>query len=116
MQATTEILEIYSTPAGAVYQCDRKNRLMVNFAGSLSILKVDTFLRLKHAVDSINLNAMVASTDRCADIEIITVCGSDKVYVLTATELFAFKDLLAGARFALELNSMLHQCLSGELV
>ncbi|MFD2245886.1 hypothetical protein [Pontibacter ruber] len=115
MQAATELREIYITPAGAVYQCDRKNRLMVDFAGTLSVLKIDTFLRLKHAIDKIDLQAMVTSTDRSSDVEIISVLGTDKVYVLTMPELHAFKELLAGARFVLELNSMLHECLNAEL-
>ena len=115
MQAATELLEIYATSAGAVYQCDRKNRLMVHFAGSLSVLKVDTFLRLKRATDSIDLQAMATSTDRSSDVEIISLCGCDTVYVLTMPELHAFKELLAGARFSLELNRMLHECLNAEL-
>lgn len=115
MQAATELLEIYTTPAGAVYQCDRKNRLMVHFAGSLSVLKVDTFLRLKRAVDAIDLEAMATSTDRSSDVEIISVFGCDKVYVLTVPELYTFKELLAGARFSMELNRMLHECLNAEL-
>nr|WP_262914547.1 hypothetical protein [Pontibacter vulgaris] len=112
MQAATELVEIFATNAGAVYQCDRKNRLMVKFAGSLIILKVDAFLRLNKALESIDLASMATRTDRAADLEVISVFGCDRCYVLTLPELYAFQDLLAGARFALELNSMLHECLS----
>ncbi|MHC2990758.1 hypothetical protein OB13_03875 [Pontibacter sp. HJ8] len=110
-QSPTDLVEIYANACGAVYQCDRKNRLMVNFDGTFSVLKVDAFLRLKHAVDSIDLETMAASTSRSSDFEIVSVCGCDRCYVLTLTELSTFQELLAGARFSMELNSMLHECL-----
>ncbi|MCC9138179.1 hypothetical protein ACFSKU_00385 [Pontibacter silvestris] len=111
MQIATELLEIYATNAGAVYQCDHRNRVLVHFAGEIAVLKVDAFLRLKHAIDSIDLEAMAANTERSSDFEIVTVCGCERCYVLTLMELYALRELLAGARFSMELNSMLYQCL-----
>lgn len=107
MQITTPLSEICVTEFGAVYQCDRRNRLLVQFGGSVEVLKVDTFFRLKKAVDQAFLEA-VAATSKAPDLELIAVCGCEKCYVLTLTELYAFKELLAQARFVLELNSMLH--------
>ncbi len=112
MQAATDLVEIFATTTGAVYQCDRKNRLVVNFAGSFTVLKLDAFLRLYKTVEGIDLETMAISTDRAADVEVISVFGCERCYVLTLSELSAFQDLMAGARFALELNSMLHECLS----
>ncbi|TXK37987.1 hypothetical protein FVR03_14335 [Pontibacter qinzhouensis] len=107
-----EFAEIHTTAAGAVYQCNRKNRLVLQFAGGVSVLKVDAFLRLSLAVEAIDLDSMVVSTDRASDLEIISVCGCDRCFVLTLPELLAFKELLAGAKFSLQLNSMLHECLN----
>ena len=115
VQISAEMQEIFATAAGAVYQCDKRNRLLVNFAGSLVVLKVDTFLRLKKAVESIDLSNMAVNTDRCSDYELITVCGCDKLYVLTLPEVYSFSELLGGAKFALELNSMLHERLYAQL-
>jgi len=111
MQAAALSVEIYTSEAGAVYQCNRRNRLLLHYAGSHTMLKVETFLRLKKVIDSINLDEMATSTNRSSDVEVIMICGCDRCYVLTLPELIAFKELLAGARFMLELNSMLHQCL-----
>ncbi len=111
MQVAAELVEIYANAAGAVYQCDRKSRLVLNFAGTLSVLKVDTFLRLKQTVDSIDLESMVVDPSRSSDFEIVSICGCDRCYVLTLTELCDLRELLAGARFTLELNRMLHECL-----
>lgn len=111
MQIATELSEIYTTSAGAVYQCDHRHRLLVCFAGEAAVLKVDAFLRLKKAIDCIDLEVMAANPERSCDFEIITVCGCERCYVLTLTELYAFKELLAGAKFNMELNSMLFQYL-----
>ncbi|MBB6610935.1 hypothetical protein H7F15_07800 [Pontibacter sp. Tf4] len=115
-QITTTLEEIFTTEAGTVYQCDKRNRLLVDFAGAVTILKVETFLRLKKAVDSIDLGNMATNPLRCSDYELITVCGCDKLYVLTVSEIFAFRELLGGAKFTLQLNSMLHECLSAQAV
>jgi hypothetical protein len=112
MPVATELVEIYANQGGAVYQCDRKRRLMVNFAGTLTVLKVDAFLRLKQAADSINLEQMAANPSRSSDFEIVSVCGCDRCYILTLSELYTFRDLLAGAKFTMELNRMLHECLT----
>ncbi len=116
MHTATKLAEIYTSEAGAVYQCDRRNRLVLHFAGEVSILKLDAFLRLKQAVDSIDLDVMASSPERSSDFGIVTVCGCDRCFVLTLAELYTFKELLAGARFVLELNSMLHECLNATLV
>jgi len=115
MQTVVPLVEIYTSAAGAVYQCNRQNRLRLHFAGEHTMLKVETFLRLKKAVDSINLDQMAISTNRSSDFEVITICGCDRCYVLTLPELIAFKELLAGARFMLELNSVLYECLHTQM-
>ena len=115
MQITAALQDIFATEAGAVYQCDKRNRLLVDFAGSVTTLKVDAFLRLKKAVDSIDLSDMAVNVERCSDYELVTVCGCDKLYVLSLQEVYRFRELLQGARFLLELNSMLHERLYAQL-
>lgn len=115
LQKLDTMQEIFTTESGAVYQCDKRSRLFVDFAGSVTAYKVDTFLRLKKAVDSIDLSSMATNTGRCSDYELITLCGCDRMYVLSLPEVYNFKELLSGARFVLELNSMLHECLYAQV-
>jgi len=115
MKTASPLTEIFTSEAGSVHQCDNRNRLVIHFAGQPTMLKVETFLRLKRVVDNIDLGGMAASTARAADVELVSVCGCDRCYVLTLPELYAFKELLGGAKFALALNSMLHECLSTAL-
>ncbi|MBC5775371.1 hypothetical protein H8S95_14925 [Pontibacter sp. KCTC 32443] len=114
-QISAAMHEVFTTEAGVVYQCNKRNRLIIDFAGSVTELRVETFLRLKKAVDSIDLSNMAVNTQRCSDYELVTVCGCDKLYVLTLPEIYTFKELLGGAKFALELNSMLHECLKAQV-
>ncbi len=114
MTTATTLAEIFVSDLGAVYQCDRRNRVLIEFAGQLTVLKIEAFLRLKRAIDSVDLEEMALSTTR-ADVEVIAVCGCERCYVLTLPELYAFKELLAGAKFCMSLNSVLHECLSAAL-
>jgi uncharacterized Fe-S cluster-containing radical SAM superfamily protein len=114
MQIATHLTEIFTTNAGTVSQCDRRNRLEISFSGMVSVVNIETFLRLKRVVDSIDLEEMALNTKRSSDLEIIAVCGCDPVFILSLIELHAFKELLAGAKFILELNSVLHECLSSQ--
>ncbi|MFD3000714.1 hypothetical protein ACFS7Z_10110 [Pontibacter toksunensis] len=115
MQTATPLVEIFTSHAGSVYQCDRRNRVLVHFAGQLTALKIEAFLRLKQAVDSIDLEEMAASTARSSDFEVVSVSGCERCYVLTLPELCVFKELLGQAKFVMSLNSMLHECLNSEL-
>lgn len=115
MHTTATMQEIFTTNSGAVYQCDKQNRLFVDFAGAVTAYRVDAFLRLKRAVESIDLSRMASNTGRSSDYELITVCGSEKLYVLNLTEIHSFRELLSGAKFVLELNSMLHERLYAQL-
>lgn len=71
--------------------------------------KIPCFFALKKLIDGIDLSAMALNADKASDIEIISPCGSERCYVLTLTELIEFKELLAGARVMLQLNSILHE-------
>ncbi|WP_240773326.1 hypothetical protein [Pontibacter sp. SGAir0037] len=104
--------EVFSTASGAVLQCDYKNRLLLQFDGTVTPFKVEAFLRLKKIVDRIDLVAMASSTDRFSDFEIIYPVGCERVYILALADIIALKELLAGAKAMLEINSMLHELLN----
>lgn len=101
--------EVFRTEAGCVYQSDLENCLYVEFAGRTVKYKVKCFFRLKAAVDRVDLAQMASRTDRASDVEIISLCACENCYVLTLPQIIAFKELLAGARVMLELNSILHE-------
>lgn len=101
--------EIFSTPHGAVYQCDSKRCFFIDFGGYLTEFKFPCFIALKRLIDRIDLEAMAMDPSKASDIEIISPCGSERCYVLTLPELIEFKELLDGARVMLQLNSIIHE-------
>ena len=101
--------EIFRTEHGCVYQCDRKRCFGVDFGGYMTEYKIPCFFALKKLVDSVDVEAMVLNAGKASDIEIISPCGSERCYVLTLPELLEFKELLAGARVMMQLNSILHE-------
>ena len=109
MQVAEHFREIYRTENGCVYQCDHKRCFSIDFGGYTTDFKFPCFFALKNLVDKIDLDAMVLNPAKASDIEIISPCGSERCYVLTLYELIEFKELLAGARVMLQLNSILHE-------
>ena len=109
MQISGHFREIYRNENGCVYQCDQKRCFGVDFGGYVTEFKLPCFFALKKLVDTIDLDEMALNPSNASDIEIISPCGSERCYVLTLSQLIEFKELLAGARVMLQLNSILHE-------
>ncbi len=101
--------EVFRTEAGCVYQSDLEHCLYVEFAHRTVKYKLKCFFRLKAAIDRVDLARMASDASRAADVEIINLCACENCYVLTLPQVIAFKELLAGAKVMLELNSILHE-------
>ncbi len=108
-QRSTILEEVFRTNAGCVYQSDAENCLYVDFGGRAIKFSLRCFFRLKSLVDKVNLPDMAICPERWSDIEIISPCACEHCYVLTLAEIAALKDLLAGAKVMLELNSILKE-------
>ncbi len=108
-QRSTILEEVFRTHAGCVYQSDAENCLYVDFGGRAIKFSLRCFFRLKSLVDKVNLPDMAICPERWSDIEIISPCACEHCYVLTLAEIAALKDLLAGAKVMLELNSILKE-------
>ena len=102
----TLLIELYSNRMGTVFQDDKNRVLVVQFAGTEVSLNLPCFACLKKSVDKLDLDKMAENVQ--SDVEIITACGCDRCYILTLTEAYYLKDLLAGAKVMLELNSIIH--------
>lgn len=102
--------EIFTTDKGAVYQCDRTNRLILSFWGTHTPLSARDFAQFRRMVDTVNVQQMALSTEAADDIEILTPPRSERCYVLTLCEIIHLRELLNGANLMLELNSMLREC------
>jgi hypothetical protein len=109
MCGTCKLIEVYKTESGVVYQCNNKNCLIINFAGESISYKIDQFFSLKALVDKIDINNMINCTENISDFAIIAPLSSNKIYILTLSQLVKFKELLSGTRVMLELNSIVYE-------
>lgn len=109
MCGTCKLIEVYKTESGTVHQCNNKNCLLISFAGESISYKIDQFFSLKAIVDGIDINKMINCTEKASDFAIIAPLSSNKIYILNLCELLNFKELLAGTKVMLELNSIVYE-------
>lgn len=103
--ATHNLIEVFSTTEGSVYQSDRENCVYLNFSGRQAKYKFACLQRLKKVVDGISLERMTDVNH--PGIEIIFLCGAEECFVLDVKEVISLRELLNGAFAMFELNSIL---------
>lgn len=101
--------ELFRTDKGAVYQCDKSNRLILEFWDTHTPMSVRDFTQFRRMVQTIDIRQMALSTDSAYDVEILTPPRSERCYVLTLCEVIHLRELLTGASLMLELNSLLRE-------
>jgi hypothetical protein len=116
LSSQNHLIEIFQTEHGAVYQCNRQNCFVVEFAGGKSPFKVQDFLALKKHLDAIDVQEMAQNTSRVADVAILMPPRSERCFVLTLTQVLNFRELLQGAKAMLLLNGLVYECLHGQAV
>ncbi|MES2418443.1 MAG: hypothetical protein V4541_09660 [Bacteroidota bacterium] len=99
--------EVFSTPAGAIYQSDSENCWYIDFAGKLAKFDYRNLLKLKKAVYQIDIETLLLNNSLSADVEIIFICACDHCYVLSLLQIIKLKELLQGSFVMLELNHIL---------
>ncbi len=103
--------EIYKTPHGAVYQCSRQNCYWLEFAGNTTAFKVNDFFNFKKKIDGIDVSAMIINPSRTADFTIVMPFRTPRCFVLDINAVLNLRELLCGAKFMIELNSVVKECL-----
>lgn len=111
MGTKINLIEIFRTTQGAVYQCNCRNCYWIEFAGSSSPFTLPDFKLLKKQLEAINVSEMAQNTARTADVVILMPHRSERCFVLTLTEVLHFRELLQGAKAMIELNSLLYESL-----
>ena len=103
--------EVYKTAYGAVYQCSRQNCYWLEFGGTTTAFKVSDFLNFKKKVDAVDISAMIIDSSRTADFTVIMPFRTPRCFVLDINDVLNLRELLAGAKFMIELNSVVNECL-----
>ncbi len=103
--STDNLIEVFSTIHGTVYQSDRESCVYLEFAGRKARYKFACLQRLKKAINGISLEKMTDVNH--PGIEIIFLCGAEECFVLDITEILNLRELLEGTFAMFELNSIL---------
>lgn len=103
--------EVFESEHGAVYQCSKNNCYWLDFKGETSSFKVADFLRFKQNLDDIDIDSLLIDPSRSADYTILMPYRCNRCFLLTTLDIINLRELLAGARFMIELNSLLSVCL-----
>lgn len=106
-----QLVEIYRTQHGAVYQCNAKNAFCLEYAKRRSWFKVNYFLDFVKLVNKLNVAEMAKNTSRNADIAVLMPAYTERCFVLTLKDVIDLRDILNGAKFNIQLNSMVRSCL-----
>lgn len=105
--ANPNFIEVFTTKQGAIYQCDSENCWYIDFAGKLARFDYRCLLRLNKAINSVDIEKRLMDA-QSPDMEIIFICACDDTYVLTLTQIIAFKELLQGTFVMLDLNHIIY--------
>lgn len=103
--------ELYVNNYGAVYQCDRTNRICVHFADTIASFRIDNFLNFKKLVDGVDIHTMIFDLSDDCDHELIDLPNASKKIKLTLCEIIHLRELLEGAKFALYMYDFLAEIL-----
>ena len=107
----SHVSELFRTDKGVVFQDDANNCFVLKFMGKKATFKVNEFIHFKKSIDRINLNDLFLN-DLDTDLQIIHHKNSDQLFVVTLCDLVSLKELLAGAKVMLELNSIIYSRLA----
>lgn len=102
--------EAFSTTAGTVYQADEERCLYLDFDGKLTRLNYLCLVRLKRAVEKVDIDQMLLDAE-APDVEIISICACEHCFILTATGVLALRELLQGTFVMFRLNHIIKDCL-----
>jgi len=105
---STELIEVFITSKGGVYQSDKENCLFLSFSGKTSKLSFQSLSDLKKIIDKVDLGHMCTLIEH-ADIEIILL--KDNCFVLSGIEIIYLKEILHGAFTMFRLNHIITDCL-----
>lgn len=83
----------------------------MEFASDRTPLRVGDFLKFKKQIDRIDLSELLDDCSRASDFTIFMPQYTERCFVLSVEDILRLRELLDGAKFMIELNSMIKECL-----
>lgn len=108
------VIELYQNAKGVVTQCDLTNRIILNFGPLKAKFKIQDFVKFRREVNKIDIISKLLDISDDCDYEYIQTPQYNISERLPLCDLIQLRDLVNGAQFSLDLNSLLHQLLYSE--
>ena len=103
---------LFENKKGYSYQCEATNTIIINFDGNDASYKVKDFLIFQRMVNRVDILDMLYNLSDDCDFKLIEATKRNFSKNLTICEIVQLRELLNGTKFALVLNSMLHEVLN----
>lgn len=107
VEKCAHFIEVFITEFGSVYQCDKTNNFILDFSNRYTAFKPKDFIDFTRKIFAIDVIDMTLNTSRHADMAIIMPHYVSTCYILTISDIIRLRDILAGAKTMLQLNTIL---------
>ena len=107
----TQSNELYRTARGMSWQCDLTNRIHLQFGSAEVAFRMRDFSAFQRKVQAVDIHERLYDLSDDCDFEVIEAPQHGLSLQLTLCELIQLRELLDGTKFALKLNSLLHETL-----
>lgn len=108
--------ELFSTKKGEIHQCDLTNRIYVRFEELSTSFRILEFLNFRRSINHIDIRSKIFDLSDECDFEYIEGPRKSFNKQFTLCEVIQLRELINGAHFTIELNSMLHDALCPERI
>lgn len=108
----SQLEELYKSDIGEFCQCSLNNCYCLKFRDEQFVLTVSDFLSFKKEIDAIDIVSMLNDFSSKSDLIIINSFRAKRFLILNTLEVIQLKELLNAAKFMIQLNSMIHECLN----
>jgi hypothetical protein len=116
MTASAHTIELYGNDKGETWQCDLTNSIGLQFGDWQVRFSARDFLTFCRHVNQFDIRALLFDLSDACDYQMVEAPKNALSHRLTLCELIQLRDLVNGTKFALELESMLHEVLGYEPV
>lgn len=103
--------ELYQTAKGQSWQCDLTNRIHLQFGETEVAFKMRDFSAFQRKIQAVDIRERIYDLSDDGDFELIEAPQQGLSLQLTLCDLIQLRELLNGTKFALKLNTLLHEAL-----
>lgn len=103
--------ELFQTGKGVAVQCDITERIYVRFGEIQADFRIHEFLNFRRSINNIDIRSKLFNLSDECDFQYIESPRQTFAQNFTLCEVIQLRELINGAHFALELNSVIREAL-----